>query len=188
MLLHVLWNVFINAWKKISHNEEIEMFRRALGVDLPGVMQIIQSIVAEMKYTPHPQWDEKYPTAKDFEQDIKREELYVLMEGKVIKGFVCLNQIEADAYQTLRWSSSESCLVIHRLGVHPDYRNQGVATELLEAVEKIALQRQIKYLKTDTYSVNYKMQAIFTKCNYHKVGELYFEAKPEVFYAYEKQL
>ena len=164
------------------------MIRKASLNDVDSIMDIIKSTVEEMKTYNNTQWDESYPQAKDFIKDIESEELYVEAEGKEIKGFICINYIEPKEYDDLNWVSNSKAMVIHRMAVNPKFRQQGIATKLMKHAEQLALDNNVVYLKTDTYSINTKMNSLFKKCGFNLVGEMSFLGKEKPFFCYDKLL
>lgn len=164
------------------------MIRKASLNDVDSIMDIIKSTVEEMKTYNNTQWDESYPQAKDFIKDIESEELYVEAEGKEIKGFICINYIEPKEYDDLNWVSNSKAMVIHRMAVNPKFRQQGIATKLIKLAEQLALDNNVVYLKTDTYSINTKMNSLFKKCGFNIVGEMSFLGKEKPFFCYDKLL
>lgn len=164
------------------------MIRKASLNDVDSIMDIIKSTVEEMKTYNNTQWDESYPQAKDFIKDIESEELYVEAEGKEIKGFICINYIEQKEYDDLNWGSNSKAMVIHRMAVNPKFRQQGIATKLIKLAEQLALDNNVVYLKTDTYSINTKMNSLFKKCGFNLVGEMSFLGKEKPFFCYDKLL
>ena len=156
--------------------------------DITDIMNILDATVTEMKSYNNTQWDENYPRTKDFIKDIENKELYVEVENQTIKGLICVNYDEPKEYHELKWSSTERCMVIHRMAVNPECRNSGVGSKLLNFAEEVARKNGITYLKTDTYSINVKMNSLFEKFNYQFVGEMYFLGKEKSFYCYEKFL
>lgn len=164
------------------------MIRKASLNDVDSIMDIIKSTVEEMKTYNNTQWDESYPQAKDFIKDIESEELYVEAEGKEIKGFICINYIEQKEYDDLNWVSNSKAMVIHRMAVNPKFRQQGIATKLIKLAEQLALDNNVVYLKTDTYSINTKMNSLFKKCGFNLVGEMSFLGKEKPFFCYDKLL
>jgi GNAT superfamily N-acetyltransferase len=166
----------------------IIMMRKAVMEDTKGIMEIIKETISEMRTYNNIQWDESYPQEKDFMNDIQRGDLYVAeREGKLV-GFVCINKVEPVEYDELKWPLNEDCMVVHRMAVNPNYRRSGIGTELLKFVDELALANNIRYLKTDTYSINTKMNLLFTKCGYDLVGEMSFLGKEKPFYCYGKIL
>ena len=164
------------------------MIIQAVKNDIIDIMKIIDLTVKEMKSYNNTQWDENYPKTKDFIIDIENGDLYVEVENTHIKGFICVNYVEPKEYNDLQWSSIEKCMVIHRMAVNPIYRNNGMGSKLMNFAEELALEKGIKYLKTDTYSINTKMNSLFRKFNYKFVGEMNFLGKENSFYCYEKYL
>lgn len=164
------------------------MIRKARIEDVNEIMEIISDTVEEMKSYNNTQWDENYPQDKDFEGDIKNGDLYVESEDEHVRGFICINYIEANEYSELEWVSDEKAMVIHRMAVNSKYRNKGIGSKLMSFAEDLSKQNGVKYLKTDTYSINTKMNSLFKKCDYKFVGEINFLEKEKPFYCYEKML
>lgn len=164
------------------------MIRKANSIDIRDIMKIIQGTIVEMNSYGNTQWDENYPQEKDFLKDIQKGDLYVSEREGNLVGFVCINKIEPAEYNGLPWSMQEIAMIVHRMAVNPAYRRSGIGMELMEFADEFALKNNIRYLKTDTYSINTKMNALFVKCGYQLVGEMSFLNKEEPFYCYEKVL
>lgn len=164
------------------------MIRKAAKGDLAEIMEIIRETVGEMRTYGNTQWDENYPQEKDFAGDISRGDLYVDERDGVVAGFICVNQVEPVEYEDLDWSSKEQAMVVHRMAVNPKFRRKGIASGMMEYADDLARSSGIDYMKTDTYSVNPNMNALFIKCGYKFVGEMSFLAKEKPFNAYEKLL
>ncbi len=47
-------------------------------------------------------------------------------------------------------------MVIHRMAVNPNFRKTGIASKLVDFAEKLAVENNVSYLKSDTYSINSK--------------------------------
>ena len=144
------------------------MIRKAKISDVGTIMTIINETVKEMKSYGNNQWDENYPNSETFINDIKNDSLYVYEEDNNIKGFICI--------------------VAHRIAVNTKFRNGGIATKLMSFCEELASKEGIRYIKTDTYSLNTKMNSLFKKLGYKFIGEVKFLSKEKAFYCYEKIL
>lgn len=164
------------------------MIRKAVMDDLTEIMEIIKETVAEMKIYGNTQWDENYPQAKDFTGDIEKGDLYVDERDGEVAGFICVNMVEPAEYEGLNWSSEEQAMVVHRMAVNPKFRRQGVAAGMMKFADELALSRGIRFMKTDTYSVNPNMNALFVKCGYKLIGVMSFLGKEKPFNVYEKIL
>lgn len=162
--------------------------RKAKFEDLEKIMNIIKEIVQEMKELNNPQWNEDYPNFNRFKKDMDRGELYVLenKENGEIEGFVCLNCEEAKEYSNLKWSLEEKALNIHRMGVNPRYRQRGKGCYILNFAEKVGKELGVRYLKTDTYIGNIKMNNLFIKFGFKYVGKVKFKGENPKFNCYEK--
>lgn len=164
------------------------MIRKASISDLDSIMEILKKIITEMHSYNNFQWDENYPQAKDFAADIEKGNLFVSVRENETVGFICINRDEPKEYKDLKWSSAEDALVIHRMGVSLDYRRGGIGVELVQFADELATRSGVKYLKTDTYSLNTKAQRLFEKCGYAFIGEMRFLGKEKAFYCYDKIL
>lgn len=162
------------------------MIRKATLEDINSIMQIVQETIVEMRSYNNTQWDENYPKVSNFIDDINKGELYVIDEDGELGGFACINKDEPEEYKDLAWKLDTTALVIHRMAVNPKFRRKGIGTKLINFADELALKENIKLLKTDTYSLNTKMQGLFEKCGYTFVGEISFLKKERSFYCYDK--
>lgn len=164
------------------------MMRVAIMEDLNSIMAIIHKVIVEMHSYNNFQWDESYPQEKDFASDINRGDLFVsTCEGKIV-GFICINRDQPAEYTGLNWSLIEDALVVHRMAVDPEIRKAGVGFELVAFADELAAKNKVRYLKTDTYSLNTNAQRLFQKLGYLFVGEMSFLSKEKPFYCYEKTI
>lgn len=162
------------------------MMRKAGLEDLKGIMEILKGTILEMNDDNNYQWDENYPQEKDFMKDIEKGDLYINEREDILLGFVCINKTEPVEYNGLNWSLKEEAMVVHRMAVNLSFRRNGVGTELMKFADELAIKNNIRYLKTDTYSTNTKMNALFVKCGYKKIGEMSFLGKEKPFNCYDK--
>lgn len=164
------------------------MIRKATLEDLKDIMEIIKQTIVEMSSYNNNQWDENYPQEKDFINDIEKEDLFVIEIEEKIAGFICINKVEPREYNKLNWTLNEAAMVVHRLSVSPAYRRHGIGTELMKFTDELSLKNKLRYLKTDTYSINPKMNALFIRCGYKLIGEMRYLGKEKPFLCYEKVL
>lgn len=164
------------------------MIRKAELKDIENIMKIIKAVIAEMKTYGNTQWDENYPQGVDFEEDIKNGALYVEEENGKFRGFVCANFVEPEEYKDIQWGFDEKCMVLHRMSINPECRNKGLASKLIKFVEDTALENGVSYIRTDTYSINEKMNALLKKMGYVHRGNMKFLGKEKDFYCYDKKI
>ncbi|MCT4606493.1 MAG: GNAT family N-acetyltransferase [Marinisporobacter sp.] len=164
------------------------MIRKSTFNDIKQIMDIIRATIEEMRSYGNNQWNTNYPMAKDFIKDIENHELYTYDLNGQVAGFVCINYEEPIEYKAVNWSSHEKFMVIHRMAINPSYRQQGIGTQLVKFAEKLARNNEINYLKTDTYSINLKMNSLFKKLDFNHIGNIHFLGREHDFYCYEKIL
>ncbi len=164
------------------------MIRRAVETDIGEVMRIIEEVIREMRAEGSDQWSEAYPSAADFLADIRRRELFVHETEGRLAGFLCVNGREHEAYRSLVWSAERRATVLHRMAVDATMRGRGVASGLMRFAEEVAFEEGTGYLRSDTYSLNGPMNALFRKEGYRFVGEVHFPGRPRVFNCYDKIL
>lgn len=163
------------------------MIRKAIKEDIAKIMEVMKVTIEEMKEYNNTQWDENYPQASNFEKDIEAGDLYVdAVETGELRGFVCINYVEPVEYKDIKWQLDEKAVVVHRMAVNPKFRNQGVGISLLNFSQDFAVKNDVRYLKTDTYSINDKMNALFRKFGFQLAGEMEFLGKEKPFYCYDK--
>ena len=160
--------------------------RKATLKDLDGIMVIIKKIVKEMNSYGNYQWDDSYPAPSDFTDDIEKGDLYVEETGEKIASFICLNNVEAPEYKELEWSSGQKALVVHRMGVNPDFRGMGLAKKLMEFADELAVEKELHYIKVDTSSENIKMDSLLKKCGFKYIGMVQFAGVDGDFCCYDK--
>lgn len=165
------------------------MIRRARMNDLDDIMIIIKSIKEEMITSNNCGWTGNFPSLNDFLDDIRFKNLYVY-EGKEneVSGLICINFIEPSIYRDLSWSLDERAIILHRLAIDRNSRNQGMATALMKFAEKMAIDNNIYYIRTDTYSKNTITNALLEKLEYRFVGKTSLGDISNSHYCYDKQL
>ena len=158
--------------------------------DLEEILETTEEIKKELLATNNLQWgstEESYPNRMQFESDIKNKSLYIYKEDNIIKGFISV-AIYDGYYDELLENSKEISYIIHRLAIKQEYRNQDIAIKLLQFCEELAIKNNIKVLKGDTEEKNLKMNTLFLKLNYKKVGEFEYDDYPGHYIYYEKEV
>lgn len=163
--------------------------RLATTDDLPALVNLLQRVVPLMRQAGNHQWDDQYPNASVFAQDIARQQLWVADINGQLAGVAAVTEDQEPEYAQAGMDLSQRAIVTHRLAVDPIFRGQGVAVALLTRAETIALERNIPFLRIDTNSRNPATQALFPKLGYQYAGEISLGFRPGLrFLAYEKQL
>nr|WP_316931596.1 GNAT family N-acetyltransferase [Flavimarina sp. Hel_I_48] len=105
------------------------MIRLARKGDIDAILKLTRACAQKMIDVGIFQWNEEYPSRAAFDNDIARQELYVLEEAENLLGCVVISTFEDLFYKEVTWLSNDDkpSVYIHRLAVHPDYQGQGIA-------------------------------------------------------------
>jgi len=161
--------------------------RLAILEDIPAIMQLVAAVVPIMQASGNFQWDNTYPNAQVFENDITLKQLWVADVNGEIGGITAITTDQYAEYTEVGWDITETAIVTHRLAVSVNHRRQGIAKALLKQAENVAQSRGIKILRIDTNSNNKATRLLFPKLGYEFAGEISLSFRPNLrFYCYEK--
>jgi ribosomal protein S18 acetylase RimI-like enzyme len=163
------------------------IIRLATLEDIPAIMQLVDAVVPTMQASGNFQWDNTYPNAQVFENDIALNQLWVADVDGEIGGITAITTDQYAEYTQVGWDIMETAIVTHRLAVSVNHRRQGIAESLLKQAEIVAQRRGIKILRIDTNSNNKATRLLFPKIGYEFAGEISLSFRPNLkFYCYEK--
>ena len=162
-------------------------YRVAEECDVNAVCDLVTCAVTNMENQNIFQWDSIYPTREDFLEDIKKQELFVgLLEDKIVVIYTLNEECEKE-YQNGDWKYVNSEFrVIHRLCVHPQYQNMGIARNTLMHIETQLKQKHVDSIRLDVFSNNPFALRLYTSNGYKKVG--YADWRIGRFYLMEKEI
>ena len=157
--------------------------------EVTTLMDLVRRMVPSMRASGNLQWDEDYPNAEVFQQDVAAAQLWVAeIDGK-IGGFAAITTEQPAEYAEVGWNVQEPAIVVHRLAVDPAWRGKGIAAALMAQAETVAKDRGIGVLRVDTNSENAATQRLFPKLGYTLAGEIELGFRPGLrFLCYEKRL
>lgn len=165
------------------------LIRLAALTDIPQILQLIAEVVPAMIASGNLQWDEHYPNAGVFENDIDLKQLWVAEADGQVAGVTAITTEQSAEYTQVGWDITESAIVTHRLAVSSRFRGMGVAAALLQQAEQVAISRGINILRIDTNTHNQATQKLFPKLGYEYAGEIDLNFRPGLrFYCYEKRI
>ena len=165
------------------------LIRLATLKDIPAILKLIAEAVPIMIAEGNFQWDNTYPNAAVFENDIALGQLWVAEVENGIAGVAAITTDQEPEYAGVGWDVTEPAIVTHRLAVSDKHRGKGTATALLMQAEREANTRGIKTLRIDTNTSNLATQGLFPKLGYRFAGEIGLGFRPNLrFYCYEKRL
>lgn len=141
-----------------------------------------------------PGWQKDiYPAPDDLKEEIESGCLYYgvlddsevpddkasrAADGRIVAAMV-VNQKCHEEYRNAHWktdASPEEVMVIHMLGVHPDYARQGLAKEMVHFALNLAKDAGMKAMRLDVMKGNMPAEKL-----YPPLGFEYIETRP-MFY------
>ena len=163
--------------------------RPASKPDIPSVLGCVRRIKNEyFEANNINQWVGDYPSREIFASDVDKKALYVMYMGEVPIGFGSFLCEAEPTYEKIdgAWlTDGEKYLVVHRLGINPDWHGMGMGTALMGLADKICEVKKIPSIRVDTHEDNISMQKLLEKCGFTKCGTIYLEnGDPRI--AYEK--
>lgn len=163
------------------------MIRAAKPEDLPHILKITQACARDMISKNIFQWNENYPNLAAFQKDLDREELFVYEAQEKILGAVVVSDFMDAVYEPIKWKSpTGKNIYIHRLCVHPNHQGKGLAQKLMGFAETKAQQEGYASVRLDTFSLNKRNVAFYTKRGYTQLGDVYFPVKSKApFHCFE---
>lgn len=163
------------------------MIRKATNIDIESVLLVTKACAKHMISKGIYQWNEHYPNAQAFEEDIKRNELFVLTHKNEIIGTIVVSSFMNDVYKSIPWDTPNTKnIYIHRLAVHPEYQGFGFAQQLMGFAENFGRENNFVSIRLDTFSQNDRNQTFYEVRGYKRLGSIYYPKKSEhPFYCYE---
>lgn len=163
------------------------MIRHAKISEIENILKITQACAKFMEENGIFQWNAYYPSRKVFEDDIKRNELFVLILNEKIIGGIVLTEIMDEEYKSVHWiTQNAKNLYIHRLFVHPEFQGQGHAQALMNFAEDFARSNHYDSIRLDTFSQNKRNQLFYEIRNYKKLEDIFLPNQSEYpFHCYE---
>lgn len=154
---------------------------------IPEILTITDACRLAMEANGIYQWTTEYPSKKAFENDIERNELYVLHQYNDIVGCIVVSLFMDEEYRSIDWlTENDKNYYIHRLGVHPKYQGQGFAQRLMDFGENFARENNALSVRLDTFSQNKRNQKFYEQRGYTRLGDIFFPKQSEhPFHCYE---
>lgn len=153
--------------------------------DLNSLMAITNRCIDNLNKQGILQWDEIYPSKKDFNDDILEQSLYVLTSADNILGCICINQLEYPGYENANWLGSRF-LVVHKIIIDPQNESQGFGKYTMYYAERIARSNEKDSIRLDCFKENLRANQFYLKLGYVVRGETLF--RKGMFNLYEKMI
>lgn len=162
-------------------------YRRAEERDIDDVCRLVSRAIDNMERHNIFQWDNIYPARDVFIEDIRKKELFVGIRQHEIVVIYTINKECDAAYQNGNWQYPHSEFrVLHRLCVHPDHQNSGIAKSTLCHMEAELKKQNIEALRLDVFGENPFALRLYRNQGYRDVG--YADWRKGRFYLMEKAI
>ena len=155
------------------------LFRKAKQTDTERIWQIILQAKEQMRRINSRQWNESYPLIENITSDIENGYAYVLCEEDIVIAYGAVVFDGEPAYNHIqgKWLTDLPYVVLHRLAVADEVKNQGVATLFMQKVAELAKQKGIGSFRVDTNFDNLYMQKILSALDFTYCGEVFYDIK-----------
>lgn len=166
-------------------------FRLAVMQDLSQLKDMYKQIVKNMNEQDIQVWDDIYP-CEFFEEDIKNNQLYVLLNNsEIVSAFVLCNANSGE--NTVKWNDNHAkVLYVGRLGVNIKYSKKGIGSLMLNKAKEIAKTFGAEYLRLFVVDINKPAIQFYIKNGFVKADGVYDEIFDDGFvlheYGYEIKL
>ena len=166
------------------------MIRKALLLDLDAIKILTEACALSMQQNGIFQWNEHYPSRERLQEDIEKQELYLLEEANTVQGIVVLTPKMDEEYIPVEWlTPNEKNLYVHRLATNPENWGSGNGRKLMDFAENFAKDQGYISVRLDTFSKNERNQKFYEARGFQRLGNIYFPKQSEdIFYCYEKVL
>lgn len=146
-------------------------FRLAKETDIDAIYELVKSAIIEMENNNIFQWDNIYPTKKDFLIDIKKSQLFVGESDNDILVVFTINKEYDEQYQNGNWKYPMcEYRVIHRLCVNPKFQNRGIAGKTLNHIENELCKSGVEAIRLDVFTNNPYALSLYYNNGYQKAG------------------
>lgn len=165
-----------------------EMILKADSFHLPEVLYIYETSVLEMNARGLFNWNTAYPSVDTVISDIRERNLYIFQADRITTGVFCMNTDQPAEYKYLDWKYNGTYLVVHRLAVHPAFRNQGIAEKMMQFAAEHARVKGYGSIRLDAITSNPQAMRLYEKAGYNRIGLVHFEYQTIPFQCMELKL
>ncbi|OPB86138.1 GNAT family N-acetyltransferase [Elizabethkingia ursingii] len=168
--------------------EEEIRFRQAEEKDKDIIWGILQQAIERRKNDGSNQWQDGYPNLQTVENDIAKDQGYVLTLNDEVITYAALIFNDEPAYENIKgeWLTNGDFMVVHRVAVSDKAAGKGIVKKFFGTLDDFARSKKVYSIKVDTNFDNLAMLAILEKLGYVYCGEVVFRESARK--AFEKVL
>ena len=121
-----------------------------------------------------------YPSPEFLADSIRRGELYTVLEKDQIVGAMVFNHEYNEGYRNFQWrteADDSEIMVIHALGVHPNYAGKGYAKAMVQRAIDLARANGMKAIRLDVLEGNIPAEKLYIGFGFQYMATLkmYYE-------------
>ena len=155
--------------------------------DLDAICSLIKQAISEMESHGIYQWDKLYPTEEVIVNDISNGELYIGKVEDIIAVIYVINKSYDVEYHNGDWQyPNAEYRIIHRLCVHPEYQQKGIAKMTMQYIEDEIRQSNVEAIRLDVFSENPYALKLYQNMGFIKTGHA--DWRKGRFYLMEKYI
>lgn len=146
------------------------------------VKQFYDDIIDKMQDSIYkPLWQKGiYPSDEYLKESIENHQLYVGIENNQIIGAMIVNHDSNESYNKMTWqieADKDEVLLIHALGVLPEYSNKGYAKHLVQYVIDMGKENLCKAIRLDVLYNNVPALKLYEGIGFKKLDtiQMYYE-------------
>lgn len=148
-------------------------FRKAVKNDAKDIFEIIEKAKIYFKNNNINQWQGPYPSIETVYEDINNQNSYVLSIDKKIVGISAILFDDDKNYKIIKngkWLTNGRYATIHRIATDTEYKNKGIASNIIKFTEQLCRQNNIRSIRIDTHVENIAMRSLIEKNDFKYCG------------------
>ena len=156
--------------------------RTAENADFNNINEFYYSLIDALEHAKYgPQWKKDiYPDQKYLLDSIGSGELFIGEIDGNIASCMVVDHHYNDGYNDVKWSveaEDSEILVVHILGVLPEYSGKGIATQMVRNVIDSASENGIKTVRLDVLDGNLPAEITYSKIGFRLVDtiQMYYD-------------
>lgn len=151
-------------------------FKLALKKDVDDIMVILNGAKALLKKDGSTQWQSGEPSLETITNDVQNETCFVLMRQDCVLATVNVSLEPDPQYENIEgaWQNPQDpYITLHRFAVHPEFRKQNIANELMDHCITHAQKLGYDQIRVDTHALNRRMIKLLERFEFEHVGMIH---------------
>jgi len=156
--------------------------RQAMMAEYDGIEKFYNELIDSMSESEFkPEWVMGvYPTQQQLKDAIEGQTLYLAHIENHLVGVMILNHDYEPEYENVNWqidAKMNEVMVIHLLGVSPDYQKKGIGKQMVASVIEICGKGFIRAIRLDVLKKNIPAAKLYTSMGFRFIDavKIYYE-------------